>query len=278
MNCKQVLEHISSAVDNVLEQGTRKDFDAHIKECVVCRTEFELESLTKRVLQRNVTHQPIPPDLAAKLTGQISAYGATVANPEGFSWIWRWLTFPQWKPALALGIAGIAGWFLFTSLPLNSRHLHTSPNDNNIIHESFNNFDALLNGTLQPQVASNDPSVLRNFFAQTVSYEVNVPQMDECKLIGGMLSVCNGHKAAHVVYQHGRDVIYLYQVDFQEVLAGTVCILSPQAKEELLRTGWYVIADHPKCTLAMWVKGNTLCTAVADIEKNELIAYLSYAD
>jgi hypothetical protein len=59
------------------------------------------------------------------------------------------------------------------------------------------------------------------------------------------------------------------------VLEGKRLSIPEKARETLLQTGWYIETPHPNCTLAMWVVDNTLCSAISDMNKNQLIAYLS---
>lgn len=275
MDCHEVKEHISAAVDNRLESDLKNAFEEHIAQCTSCRNEFELERLTKKYIQGTLVRAAAPTAVSRSILSDLGSAAETETTP---SWISRLWSQPRLKPAFALGIIAILAMVLFVSLPLNTRHLHTSPNDNDIVHQSLNNFDAVVAGTLKPQVASSDPAKVKSFFAKTVNYEVEVPHIKKCKLIGGFISSYQGKPLAHLVYKHDNQVVYLYQVDMQTVLEGTSLTLPANAKEELLRTGWYVQSPQPKCSLVMWLIDNTLCTAVADMDKTELIASLSYSN
>lgn len=274
MNCEDVKEHISLAVDNRLSGDVRREFEHHIELCLRCKHEFELERLTKRVVMNTIRRSPTPPSLAARIVAQLPSSTEQAGDSRPFHWrAWRW------KPALAAGVLAVVILLLFISLPVNIRHTHTSPNDNNIIHQSFNNYDAILAGTLKPEVSSSNPAEVKTYFAERVKYHVRVPKaIDKCRLIGGMISDYKGKQVAHVVYKYDEQVVYLNQVPMSEVLEDRTLTIPDDAREQLKRTGWYVLSDHPNCSLVMWVVDSTLCTAVADIDKDQLITYLTYPE
>lgn len=278
MDCREVKEHISSAVDNRLEGRIKSDFDTHITLCSLCRNEFELERLTKRFVQKTLLRSRPSPELSARIISRLESPAVEETQPAAGGWLTRLWSVPRVKPAFAVGVLAVLAFLLFVSLPLNVRHLHTSPNDNNVIHQSFNNYDAVIAGTLKPEIASNDYAEVKSYFTQRVNYNVRVPRMDKCKLMGGLVSNYQGKDLAHVVYKYDDQVVYLYQVDMATALEGKTLTIPANAMDELLKTGWYVETPHPNCSLVMWVIDNTLCTAVADIDKSQLIAYLSYSD
>lgn len=275
MHCDEVKEKISPAVDNRLTGNERRAFDHHIGQCPRCRNEFELERMTKHVVMNAILRSPAPAELSAHIVDQLPSPSGDIASK---SWFERRRTL-RMKPALVAGTLAVAALLLFASLPLNRHHTHTSPNNNNIIHQAFNNYDAILAGTLKPEIASGNPADVKTYFAQRVTYPVRVPKaIDKCQLIGGMISDYNGKQIAHVVYKYDDQVVYLYQVEMSLDSGETTLTIPDEAREQLQKTGWYVLSQHPNCNLVMWVVDNTLCAAVADMEKNQLISYLTYPD
>lgn len=243
--------------------------------CKPCRTEFELQALAKRVVTTACARTPAPSHLANRIRLQIRD---VVPLQEETRRHWRIFDRKKFVPALAVAIVAVIVLVLFTSLPLSTRHLHTSPKDNNIIHQTLNNFDAVLGGSMPTVFVATDHESLRQELERNANVSFNVPQLRDCSLEGGMLSDCSGQPAAHVVYKRGNDVIYLYQVDLKAALRGEEFDLPADVKEELLRTGWYILAGHPKCTLALWISGEKLCAIIADIGKDELLEVLAYAE
>ena len=273
MTCQEIKEHITAAVDRRLDGEIKQSFEAHMVQCPDCRSEFELELLTKKYLRARLVRSRAPSAISGRILSQLNAFADEESSASRMSRLWA---FPRLRPALVIGTIALVALVLFLSVPFNTRHRHTSPDDNNILHQSFNNYDAVLDGTLKPQVASSDPAEVKTFFAKSVNYDVKVPHISKCKLIGGLISNYQGKSLAHLVYKHGDEVVYLYQIDMQTVLEGKTLMLPPKVREELLRTGWYTEAPHAKCSLVIWVVDSTLCTAVADMDKSSLIAYLTY--
>lgn len=274
VNCREVIEHISAAVDGRLDPTTYGQFDDHIKKCSPCGNEFELERLTKRVVQNKLHFLSTPPPTSQRILSQIER--AAVPN-ESSSRLTRMWEMPRLKPALAVVLVGVLAWALFVSLPVKTRHLHTSPDDSNIMHQSFNYYDAVVEGRMVPQVASSDPTKVKAYFASAVSYDVKVPRMRNCTLVGGFLSNYGGKDLAHVVYKYDDEIIYVHQVDMRTVLEGKTLTLPPHVLEQLLRTGWYTESRGHNCSIVMWIVDSTLCTVVADIDETQLVHYLTYA-
>jgi len=271
VNCNEVKEHISEAVDLRLDARVKQAFEAHVGGCSSCRDEFELERLTKRYVSIALPRAQATSGLSARIADRLSRQRSRASL---LSW-----PRPLWRPALAFGVLAVVAFLLFVSLPLNVHHLHTSPVDNNVVHQSLNNFDAVVAGTMKPSIVSDNVPAMKAYFSQRVSYNVVVPKtIDKCKLIGGMVSDYLGRPLSHLVYRDGDNVVYLYQVDMASVMDGKTLMIPTEAKEQLLKTGWYVRSPHPNCNLVMWLKDSTLCTAVADMDKDALISYLSYSE
>lgn len=188
------------------------------------------------------------------------------------------LTLPFQKTIMALGGAIIVFTLLFILLPSESRHIHVVPNDGNILHQTYSSFDGIINGSIVPQISSDDPSAVKAYFTQKVNFNVSVPQLRSCRLLGGIFSNYNNQNVAQVIYKNGDDVVYLYEARFDSVMRGSALHLPQEAKDELQRSGWYVENHTPNCTLIVW-KGDptTICCAVAEMNKDRLLACLQDA-
>ncbi len=102
--------------------------------------------------------------------------------------------------------------------------------------------------------------------------------MKDCRLLGGLLDENSGAPAAHVVYMHDTEVIYICQVCWETVLKGEALNLPSTAIDELQRSGWYSETRPDGYTIVLWTKGNTLCSAVAMMSEADLIACLTSAN
>ena len=73
MNCNEVKEHITSAVDGRLEPHIKHEFEEHVLQCSLCRSEFELERLTKRYVQTTLPRPKTPSALSANIINQLGS-------------------------------------------------------------------------------------------------------------------------------------------------------------------------------------------------------------
>ena len=100
--------------------------------------------------------------------------------------------------------------------------------------------------------------------------------MRSYKLVGALCSQYDGKCIAQLVYRNGEEVVYVYEVDVKTAMGdGHGAKISPAAVSQLRKTGRYVENHIPDCSLAMWIVDSTLCCAVADINKDVLLASLA---
>ena len=93
--------------------------------------------------------------------------------------------------------------------------------------------------------------------------------------MGGRCSEYANERIAHLLYQHKNDVIYLYQIKFHDSFTPGGLQLPHEVMSELQRTGWYFENGKPDCSLAIWITDSTICCAIADITKEQLVASLT---
>ncbi|MBI4548409.1 MAG: zf-HC2 domain-containing protein [Ignavibacteriae bacterium] len=272
MDCSEVQDLITPAIDGELEEKLKAQFHRHITECQRCRSEFELEHITKQLVRRQFQRVQAPQTLVSQIRTQFVPQ--SVSSGTVSSNIFGFFKKASWKIAFAACGIAAAVVILLLLAPLKSHHSHAQPKDGNIIHQSYNNFDEVLKGIMKPEITTDDPATIKSYFAQRVNFKVNVPCMKRCKLFGALFSNYGTENIVHLLYKYDDDPIYLYQTSLQAVLAGQSLKLPPSAMEQLLRTGWYVENHLPECTLVIWIADSTVCSAVADIQKDKLLASL----
>ena len=272
MNCDEVQEYISAAVDGEIDRLVESHVNDHLTKCNKCRNEVELERMTKLVVHRNLQRVNASRTLAADILSQLAHEGSSEEKkPAGwFDTLFGLLT---WRTAFAVsGVLAII--VLLVLIPSRAHHSHTQPNDDNMLHQAYNNFDGILDGKIVPTVTSTDPSTVKAYFTSKAKFNVNVPHLRRCSLLGGIFSEYKHEGLAHVVYKHNNKIIYMYQAKLCTVM-GSGCLHLPiDARNELQQSGWYFENHEPDCTLAMWVVDSTVCCAIADINKEQLMACL----
>jgi hypothetical protein len=146
---------------------------------------------------------------------------------------------------------------------------------NNVLRQSMDNYRAVLAGSITPQIASSDPASVMKLFEGVTTFPVHIPKLRQCTLVGGVLNAYEGTPLAHVVYQHGEKLIYMYQACWTTVQEGKNLMVPDEVKESLRKTGWYTATLENGQTMALWVRGRTLCAAVSEVSSEELIACLT---
>jgi hypothetical protein len=275
VDCIEFEEQISPAVDRLLQREAMDSFVQHAQLCPSCRNEYELESITKTLICNKAKMVRPPGDLVQSISGRLEREErATSTETKG-----RWKSIvasPRARPALAIVGGCIVVLLLFI---VSQRTPDLNPPAvnplSNVINQSLANYQAVVSGAIQPQHVSNNPEHLISFFAGKTDFPVLVPQLTGCTLVGGVLNEHAGTTLAHVVYMHEGNIVYMYEACWETVRNGQKLHLPQAIKEGLLRTGWFAETHPDGKTVVLWTKGNTLCAAVARMNKEELLACLS---
>jgi anti-sigma factor RsiW len=271
VNCNDVAELIPAAVDGEIGQELLGSVNQHFEACPSCREEFELQQMTKRVLRNYFVRSAAPESTTGRIRQMIadertkisaSPGGKTPRSTIGFMW--------------AAGFIAVAALLFIFITPSKSHHSHTQPHDGNIIHQVYNNFDGVLDGKVKPAIMTDDPQAVKAYFKPMVDFDVKVPIMRKYHLIGAVCSQYHHKCVAQLIYQGSQDMVYLYQVGCSSVLdQESGFTLPPETMKQISQSGWYVENHLPDCSLAIWIVDSTICCALADINKDVLMASLN---
>ena len=269
VDCREFLELISEAVDDRLRSDLKLQFTHHASACLPCRTEYEMDQITKSVVRTSVRRKEVPHDVYYAVLAEVRKNQKTHRG-----WLETIFGEAFLNPAIAL-VAFVMVVVGAVSLLQRENAIPISP-DKNIIAQSLSNYSATMAGSFKPAMVSHDPGDVKDYLANETPFEVDVASLSGCDWCGGVLSSFNGVKLAHVVYKIGGEgLLYVYQVDLNEALRGDKIALPENAKVTLAKTGWYFERTHDKCNVVLWTHKNTLCAAVSMIEKEKMIALLS---
>ena len=268
MKCSEAVEAIPAAIDGQIGSDALSRLQSHLKECATCGAEFELERMTKSVVRKFSRSHAAPAHLVSRIRDAIRRHRAEAGARNVQTRRVRGGTL------LAIGLSGAVLLFLTLVTPFRiQKHSHTQPADGNIIHQTYNNFDAVLNGSMQPAILSSDPSIVKAFFRPKVDFDVKFPVMKNFQLIGGICSDFHGKCIAQLLYKNADDVIYVYEVNLGTVTRHENGFeMSQEAMSGIERTGWYEESHGSNCALAARLIDSTVCCAVADINKDVLFA------
>ena len=272
MKCEDIQELITADVDGELAEEAKSTLQDHLRNCPACKADYELELTTKTFLKRRLNRVVAPPNLRAQITAELATQASSA--PRFGEWLNELFNRRSPRAMLALGSLVAVLLVVLTVTPPKPHHSHAQPVDANIIHQTWNNFDNVLDGKFDPQVATDDPVVLRSYFASKVPFKVNCPKHRGTRLVGGASSRYNNEPCANVVYRNGRDVIYVYETNYRCVAHGPNLNLPREALNQLQASGWYCEHPHPECTLVVWLVDSTVCCAAADMTQDKLLAFL----
>src|SRR5271169_5988482 len=132
---------MTAGVDGTLAAEVLPQFRRHISECPRCRFEYEFEIVTKSVVRNRLPRIAAPPELRNEISRAIAR---EQSSPSFYQMIWDFLIRPsrQMMIAFGTGLAIIAVLFFYT--PKRIHHTHTQPVDGNMIHQTYNDFDSVL--------------------------------------------------------------------------------------------------------------------------------------
>jgi len=275
VKCTEAIELLPAAVDGQIGGDLLAKLNHHLGECHPCLHEFELERLTKHVVRKYSRPSQSPPShLRTRILNEVQRERTASSNPDARTISWR--RFPRVGMVALGGVGAILLLLLYVTPIRSNRHTHNKPNDADVVHQTYNNFDAVLNGHIQPEIVSDDPQKIAAFFSPMIDFTVKFPPMRSYKLVGALCSDYDGKCIAQLVYRKGEDVVYVYEVDLKTAMGnGQGAKISPEIVTQIKKSGWYVENKSPDCSLAMWIVDSTLCCAVADINKDVLLASLA---
>lgn len=265
---------IGRAIDSVLPEEKKRSFRDHLSACRICRSDYEIEQTSKNLVQHHLHHVQTPTDVYQFVQRSLHVEQLSVSGSLG--WLEGLITKRALAPALGVILLFAATLYLSqtTSGPADQLTVHTASND--IINQTFRNFTRIRSGELKPTMVSCYPEGVLGFFEKDdLKFAVNIMSLEGCDWYGAIRSEFDGVKLAHVVYKIGDDTMYVYQVDEEEAMNGNILTLPPAAKEALAKTGWYTDPSHPDCNVVLWKKGGTLCSAISNMNKDRLFAFLT---
>jgi hypothetical protein len=267
VNCNEFKECVCEAVDKRLSEERADELMKHTRVCPHCQFEYFSLLSAKNIIHEKLKQERVPADVYYAIVN------ATL-NRSHSSWFKKLFGF-KLNPVIAVvAFAAVTVGLYSLFAPSNAG----MSDDANIILQSVKNYQAVIGGSIKPQLISTEEDV-HSFLTKEVTFDVNVPKMKGCSSCAGVLSSFNGVKLAHVVYRVGdKDIIYIYQASMNEAMDGHTIGLPDEAREELEKTDWYIRDLSDNMTIVLWRYKNTLCSAVSKMDKNELIALLTEKD
>jgi anti-sigma factor (TIGR02949 family) len=275
VNCPEALDCVSAVVDGELEAGKKKEFDDHIAGCPSCRSEFEIETMTKRIVGGTLHIAKVPEHLCDGILQHVYA-GIPSPALEGLhvrAFFQNLLAKPFVKPTLALGVLLVV--ILYGITVLTRREPESLPSAGHradMVDQAVEHYSNYMQGGVKLQLVSSSHDEVKNFFKDKVNFEVYVPEMENSSLVGGVLCEHEGVKFLNLVYRRGDKVVYFYMGCSKQMRANGRVGLSAKVETDLRETGWYLDTTRVNCNVAVWKIEDNVCSVVADMGKEELLA------
>lgn len=254
-------------------------FMEHAGKCPRCRNDYEVEQITKSVVHHRVKMVRTPGAVMERVAGALRKEAETPLREQTFSGRLRnFIESAYFRPAIGFAAACIIVILLLQTSNPGDGPVQASLLSGDVIRQSMSNYKAVVSGQISPQVTSDRADMVSSFFTGKTEFPVLVPKLKRCSLIGGVLNEFAGVKLGHVVYKLNSEVVYMYQACWNEVQSGKRIHLPAEARAELERTGWYSATQPDGYSIVLWTKGRTLCSAVAHMPVEELVACVSDQD
>ena len=180
---------------------------------------------------------------------------------------------PRYSFAAVLIILVIASSFFIkrnNAGPLNPYIADGS--DNSMMVQAMNNFHKIMKGEIKAQVNSTDPAQVKSYLKSSLDYDVYIPNIENCELVGAVCNEYNGQKVAHIIYHSGNDVFYICETSTGCIKHRVMEIPEP-VHNEIMTHKFYmcdkVDKDHD-CTMLLWYTGNIVCASVSTMPKQKM--------
>jgi hypothetical protein len=147
-----------------------------------------------------------------------------------------------------------------------------------LITEAVNNYNAFDVGRVASQGKSADVSETHRLLEGRVDFDVQVPVIEGFQLLGGMVSERQDIKSVHLVYAKDDDIIYICQTKIADLRKKGLLDLPPEAKTAVRQGRLYTENRQGDRNVAIWGNNQMVYSAVANMDKSELMTLLTQGD
>jgi hypothetical protein len=270
---KDELKYLATALaDGELEsESMRLELESLIKSNDIFRSEYELQRFTKTLVQTKCKFQPSPEILKKKIARKIKPSENLLSKP--IELIKDIFTRPAFATAGSLAIILIAVILIFNQSSDTGIFDFASEQSGpeNMFIQASANFDNIMCGKLVPQIITDNPNSIKNFFlSKGVKYATLIPQINSWNILGAVVSEGAGEKFAHHVYSNKEGkLVYVYQIDESYVNKCEATKLSKHLMEYLDEGKCFVSKSKDFVTL-MKKMDNNICAIVSNTSQDEI--------
>jgi hypothetical protein len=298
LTCQELHEQISAYVDNRVDAVEyRRKIEQHISYCPECRAAYQAELATKMVVRDRYSRMPASESLRRNIAGSLDSLSALEreeaerARPplRRGDWIDRFAA-DYLSPTgivvallLVLGGAGLIVLFPRTGQsPVLSGgtggpvvDTAAGGHSQNFFNKAEDNFQAIVDGKLHLQLATQKPEELQQYFKQNgVGYDVRFTQV-RAPLAGGVVSQHGKTRFAHMVYTSGDTILYVFEVPHDALVRGDIVYVTSDVLERLDKGEDIWIEPMPNRSLVMIKRDGVMMAVAGNVPKATLQQFLA---
>lgn len=232
--------------------------------------DYKAQLLIKNLVKEKVAWKTTPDKVKAKVLKKINSQTKVESSSSVFSNLFE-------KPAFSFATAFViilAIVLIVLNRPENVTQIdfaiEQSGGDNMFV-QAQNNFNSIVEGKLAPQMTSeNSDEIIKFFNANGVKYSTSVPDKENWKLLGAVVSEDRGEKFAHHVYvSNDGKLAYLFQVDESYLNNREIIKLSDDLIKYLDEGNCYTTKSGKSVTLFTKFENN-ICAIVSNADQKEV--------
>lgn len=266
-------ELITAFVDNEIKDASLKNEIKHLIDTDdEFRFEYQVQSLVKRIAKEKYKRTSAPEHLRIRILNQI-APEQKIAKPQQEASFWAGLfSKPAFSFATAIIIVISVVLILFNRTPQQPPVIAEDKlTPDNMFYQAENNFEAIIQGKLSPQLVADNPEQIKSFFESSgVKYTTLVPTFAEWSLLGAVVSEDKGEKFAHHVYTGKKgEIVYVFQVDESYLKSHDIISLDENLLQYLEQGNCYVKTENDKVLLFKKIDHN-ICAIVSNAPTQEV--------
>ncbi len=267
-------ELITAFVDNELRDESLKNEITHlIKTDDEFKAEYQLQLMVKKLVKEKYKRTAAPDYLRNRILDQIAPKQVRDAKTKAESF-WAGLFS---KPAYSFAIAIII--IVSVILIILNRTVEQQPpvisleklTPDNMFYQAQNNFQAIIEGKLTPQLIADKPDEIQKFFEMKgVKYSTLVPTFAQWSILGAVVSEDKGEKFAHHVYIGKKgELVYVFQVDESYLQSHEIISLDEKLLQYLDSGKCYLSSDGKRTILFKKINHN-ICAVVSNAPESDL--------
>lgn len=266
-------ELITAFIDNEITDASLKDEIKHLIDTnEEFRYEYQVQLLVKRISKEKYKRASAPEHLRIKILNQIAPEKTKVSAQKETSFWAGLFSKPAFSFATAIIIVISIILILFNRTPQQPPVISEDKlTPENMFYQAENNFEAIIQGKLTPQLIANNPEQIKKFFESSgVKYSTIIPTFSEWSLLGAVVSEDKGEKFAHHVYVGKKgEIVYVFQVDESYLKSHEIISLDESLLQYLEQGNCYVKSEKNKVLLFKKIDHN-ICAIVSNAPIQEV--------